>query len=151
MLLLCSRKQHKVYKADFRIIYMKNQKGRVGKKRRELSTIVRQTIRKEGKDRFRLEWDKMLEGQLLVGYITLKNDGNVMSLYTLNDRTAQYQDLASFNSVDIVMNDPYEGPINRLSRNEKYKGLAESISKNLNGHGYNSRIKRFREEKLEAQ
>ncbi len=119
---------HKIYKSVFGINLMKILKRNEAKsKRRDLTALVRQTIKKEG-NRYRLEWDKMLDGQLLVGYLTLDRDGNVMSLYTLNGETVEYRDLASFNSVDIMLYEP------------DHERIAKNLCKNFKNHGYTSRV-----------
>jgi hypothetical protein len=109
-----------------------------------LSTLVKQTIKKERKkEKFDLEWELILERQLYVGCLIHRGDGNIMQFYTLRGQNSDYQDLSGFKAVDIVLIGKYDGPINRLSDNGEYKGLAESIDENFKRHGYNSRVRKL--------
>ncbi len=110
----------------------KSEISRREEKRQKISGLVKQSLGIRNIVKFReLEWDDLFEGEVSVGYLVLRRDGNVMSLYTLN-RERKHGNFSSFDEVELVL------------MQRKYKRLAHRIEERLQKNGYAVKIDKHR-------
>ncbi len=95
------------------------------RKRQELTSLVKQTLGVKNRLKFKdLEWDtELFNGRSSCGYLILRGDGNVMSLYTLNQRRGR-TGFEDFQTVEISLLQAH------------YEKLAGKIEEELSKNGY---------------